>query len=377
MKRTRLAIGMEPAWVSGDGLAKVYCGDVMECLKMLPSKSVHCCVTSPPYFGLRDYGTAMWNGGDPNCDHVEITAEQKHKNSTLGSAKKGHPVTNAAYKSLVRQYASVCKKCGARRVDQQIGAEKTPEEFVAKIVDVCREVYRVLRDDGTFWLNLGDTYSGGSGGNATESVKQMSNKGSMIKPRSGLKSLKSGNLVGIPWRVAFALQNDGWILRQDVIWSKSAPMPESVKNRCTKSHEYIFMLAKKMGYYFDHIAIREKGTTTWNSAKTFGKVRKKAAFMTAHQLKLQATQFSHDCYHPDLDQSSRNKRDVWLVSSEGYEDAHFAVFPQKLIRPCILSGASAKGCCSAMIKKLRIKDVLTTDQKKRLAMFLAEKHIRY
>lgn len=245
---------LKPFWVAPDGQAcKLYHGDVVSVLKRLPARSVHCCVTSPPYWGLRNYG-----------------------------------------------------------VEGQIGAERTPEEFVAKMVEVFAEVHRVLRDDATLWLNLGDTYG------------------------------NNGNLVGIPWRTALALQAWGWVLRQDIIWAKPAPMPESVKNRCTKSHEYIFLLTKGQRYYYDAEAIHEKSTSVYKS-EDFLPDSNKDQLGDASA----ATMASRANGSPDPISNGRNKRSVWTVSSQGYEGAHFAVFPPKLITPCVLAGTSEKGCCAA------------------------------
>lgn len=241
-----------PYWSSASGAA-LHCGDVRACLRRLPARSAHCCVTSPPYWGLRDYGND---------------------------------------KSL------------------EIGAEPTPEEYVATMVEVFQEVRRVLRDDGTCWLNLGDSYAHSlrqSGANRAGN-KQNTNNGSI---RDGFApnttGLLEGNIVGIPWRVALALQADGWILRQDIIWYSTNKMPESVTTRCSKAHEYIFLLAKGNGYYYDSVAIeeeRESGSGT------------------------------------------KNKRDVWVVPTTGYPGAHFAVYSPKLITPCILAGTSEHGCCA-------------------------------
>jgi DNA modification methylase len=248
-------------------------GDVRQKLKELPDKSVHCCVTSPPYWGLRDYGTASWDGGDPECDHLgKPMATKANINRNCGT---GNDVKNATAREF---YKDICGKCGAQRIDSQIGMEETPEQFVANMVEVFREVWRVLRDDGTLWLNLGDSYVGGKGQSGSmggDYQASRNNAGASLnmahqtlggqkqtKPtddRAMMKAsgLKPKDLVGIPWRVAFALQADGWYLRQDIIWHKPNPMPESVTDRCTKSHEYIFLLSKSRQYYFDNEAIKE------------------------------------------------------------------------------------------------------------------------
>ena len=228
-------------------------GDVREKLKELDDCSVQCCVTSPPYWGLRDYGTAEWVGGDENCSHKR---ESKKSDKTI-TGHKNFEEMNGVGDAI---YKSVCSRCGAKRKDSQLGLEETPEEYVDNMVKVFREVKRVLKDDGTCWLNLGDSYAG--------NMSRASNNGraGYGNPREEVVSripigLKSKDLVGIPWRVALALQQDGWYLRQDIIWNKPNPMPESVQDRCTKSHEYIFLLTKSARYYYDADAIREKATS--------------------------------------------------------------------------------------------------------------------
>lgn len=372
---------------------KLYLGNVADVLARLPEKSVHCVVTSPPYWGLRDYGTGTWSGGDPACDHVERKATGAHKSSMLGPKRHmgiSLPETNAAFKATERQFAALCAKCGAVREDKQLGSEPSPDCgtqgqaqcgrcFVCSMVGVFREVRRVLWDDGTLWLNLGDTYSGGSGGYTTTSVKQKSNNGTMMEPRPAYKGLVSGNLVGIPWRVALALQADGWVLRQDLIWAKKSPMPESVQNRCTKAHEYVFLLTKKgSGYYYDQEAVREQQLSTYSSKDFLPDSTKDLQDGTKRTA---ATGASRANGSPDLIyDAGRNKRsvwtiddhrsfldwlaandpdaldrylvevgnkaDVWRLSSAGYPGAHFATFPEALIKPMILAGTSERGCCA-------------------------------
>lgn len=216
---------------------RIIIGDCMEGMAGLPDGSVHCCITSPPYWGLRDYGTAEWDGGDPECDHV-------YNHGVQGATGQRADRTFTAQ----AVYRDTCRKCGARRIDQQLGLEATPDEFVAKMVEVFREVRRVLRDDGTLWLNLGDSYSSGgrdSYGTFSPDSKQASHAAIKSSPRPGNPpGLKPKDLCGIPWRVALALQADGWVLRQEIVWSKPNPMPESVTDRCTKAHEQVFLFAK-------------------------------------------------------------------------------------------------------------------------------------
>jgi DNA modification methylase len=226
----------------------VHIGDALTVLKSIDDNSIHCCVTSPPYFGLRDYN---------------------HSN--------------------------------------QIGQENTPEEYVERLVSIFHEVNRVLRPDGTFWLNIGDTYATGCGGSGTTSQMQRNNKGTNIAPRKSHRTgnLKTKDLIGIPWMTAFALRADGWYLRSEIIWSKPNLMPESVKDRPTKSHEQIFLFTKSSKYYFN--TIQEPAKSKWYSGY-------------------------------------RNKRTVWEIPPAG-SDGHFAVFPWEIPHLCISAGTSDYGCC--------------------------------
>ena len=258
-------------------------GDNRDTLKTLPDKSVQCCITSPPYFGLRDYQTGKWEGGDENCSHS--VGNQVADNKAPGAITSGvRPGVDA----------STCKKCGAKRVDSQIGLEKTPNEYVQELVKVFREVKRVLKDDGIVWLNIGDSYASFRDGKATPDTTRGDSTGTLVPKGSATNrmtstfagtSIKHKDLIGIPWMLAFALRDDGWWLRQDIIWSKGNSMPESVTDRCTKSHEYIFLLSKNSHYYFDHEAIREPTTDT---------------------------------------EGLRNKRSVWTVNTKPFREAHFA-----------------------------------------------------
>lgn len=333
---------LKPFWTTTDGRhVRLYHGNVTDVLARLPEKSVHCCVTSPPYWGLRDYRTGTWEGGDAKCDHVRKSGGPR------GVLLEGGDQQGRSEYS----YGNKCSKCGAKRIDQQIGAEPSPDCgthgqaqcgrcFVCSMVAVFRGVYRVLRDDGTCWLNLGDSYSAGGRQGATpaQTVAKGNRRDHAVHPVNG--GLPGGNLVGIPWRVALALQADGWILRQDIVWAKPAPMPESVRNRCTKAHEYVFLLAKSMRYFYDAEAIREvqsPASLPRAQNSNFDSARSRRA-ATGNDT-MDATQLV------PLD-GKANKRSVWTVSSNGYEGAHFAVFPPKLIEPMIRAGTSEKGCCS-------------------------------
>jgi DNA modification methylase len=226
---------------------KILLGNVREKLQHIPDNSCRTCVTSPPYYGLRDYGTAVWDGGDENCDHKMPRSTNRHRPGDKSATNKGSdPIT-----------CHVCGRCGATRIDEQIGMEKTPEEYVEKLVGVFKEVHRILTPDGTLWLNLGDSYNGSGGQGTKPNIISAEANEAMGGKAIRIHSLKAKDLIGIPWMVAFALRAAGWYLRQDIIWHKPNPMPESVGDRCTKSHEYIFLFSKQPKYYFDQEAIRQ------------------------------------------------------------------------------------------------------------------------
>lgn len=317
----------------------IYGQDCLASLKTLPDQSVHMVATSPPYFGLRDYGTATWEGGaDPACDH-DVTHWDGPK-QTQG-AQSGHA------SKADRLARSLCTKCGAHRVDNQIGLEDTPERYIERLVEVFQEVRRVLRDDGVAWLNLGDSYVtpmkgiGGDTGFSAGGDKRQNNRtqpkmDQPIKASYGNLPVKSKDILGIPWRVAFALQADGWWLRQDIVWAKGNPMPESVTDRCTRSHEYIFLLTKRERYFFDAAAIREDsaGYTRKGGSAPYtadGSPTNGIGSATLHQ----------------MSGGGRNKRSVWAVNPKPYAGAHFAVWPEALVEPMILAGTSQQGCCPA------------------------------
>lgn len=320
---------------------EVLVGDNRETIKSLPDQSVNTVVTSPPYFGLRDYGTGKWVGGDPECNHMR---DSKVGDSTStghkGMDDKGHAVGDAIYKDE-------CKKCGAVREDSQFGLEETPEEFCENLVKLFREIRRVLKDDGTVWLNLGDSYAGSgknrnadgtsnAGENTKQSTSQGTTEGNLRPVKANEIGLKAKDLIGIPWRVAFALQADGWYLRQDIIWNKPNPMPESVKDRCTKAHEYIFLLSKSKSYYYDHEAIKEPLKYPNETRRPLGS--KGAWQMDGREQRENGGGSAYDGYP-----TKRNKRSVWTVTPKSFKGAHFATFPPELIEPCILAGCPEGG----------------------------------
>jgi DNA modification methylase len=382
-------------------------GDALARLRELPAASIQCCCTSPPYYGLRDYGTDEWEGGDPACDHVLLAhppgagswagranvAEQRNENfrsacgkcgarragrwtggdpdcdhsqaptRTVGNApsQRSTLTTNSGqgpkpgdkfHADQLRLVANACQ-CGAVRADGQIGLEATPDEYIARLIDVFAEVKRVLRDDGTLWLNIGDSYAGTWGaqsradypgdvtstllGGSTLSARRI--KAAQASSLKNTPGCKPKDLLGIPWMLALALRADGWYLRSDIIWAKPNPMPESVTDRPTGAHEHVFLLAKSLRYFYDADAIRDAGEPYrvkqpdgWDMSTGGG---------------------GHGSFHRDgrtdgamTDElrSGRNKRNVWEIATEPYPDAHFATFPTRLVDPCVLAGSSPRAC---------------------------------
>ncbi len=263
------------------GAVSLLIGDCVESMREMPAQSVHCCVTSPPYFGLRDYGH-----------------------------------------------------------EGQIGLEATPDEYVARLVGVFREVRRVLRDDGTVWLNLGDTYARNPAKGQHkpgDSGKQgyLYDMGGGRASATAVSGLADKQLLGIPWRVAFALQADGWYLRQDIIWHKPNPMPESVTDRCTKAHEYIFLLSKSANYYYDHEAVKEPATQS-----TIARLAQPTLALQAGSGRVP---FKTNGAMKAVGGDMRNRRSVWTVTTQPFKGAHFATFPPTLIVPCVLAGCPEGG----------------------------------
>ncbi len=333
----------------------------------LADRSVHCVVTSSPYFGLRDYGTAAWEGGDdPGCDHVSSTPKAKHRELLGSDGKLGRNCTSWAERDATPGDARECRRCGARRIDRQIGLEATIEEYVATMVRMGREIWRVLRDDGTFWMNLGDSYaaSGPTGG----AGKQHTNRGSHgVTNRSAPPGLKPKDLCGIPWRVALAFQADGWYLRSDIIWAKANPMPESVTDRPTKSHEYLFLLSKKSTYFWDAEAVREPMTGEARIRReALQGMTKESAFKrdgSRNDCEGGMTHAQHGQRMKLIEAGGRNLRSVWTLATEAFPGSHFATFPRALVSPCIKAGSSERGCCprcgAGWVREVEKSTVLT------------------
>lgn len=355
---------------SDDGQAVLHHGDVREVLRELPAESVQCVVTSPPYWSLRDYGVepSVW-GGEADCQHEWSSERVVRQNRTgLGLATLGERYSGGGHKagSIPEQCfeSGNCALCGAWK--GALGLEPTSELFVEHMVEVFREVRRVLAKDGTLWLNIGDSYAGSwgeqgrTGSMAERSVISSRQIGEhpQFETRTGARGLggdiKEKDLVGIPWMLAFALRADGWGLRQDLIWHKTNPMPESVTDRCTKAHEYLFLLTKSKRYFYDAGAIREPA-----SSNTHARMRKERAHdgqksapagerngMRAPGvgpkdvpmgLGIRSNESFHAATTATLD--NRNKRSVWSIPTAPFSEAHFATFPPDLVEPCILAGS--------------------------------------
>lgn len=312
-------------------------GDALLELRKLPARIAHVAITSPPYWGLRDYGTGTWLGGSADCDHRVKTARNDGGRENVGGFHGSAAVDSG--KGEIR-FRTICRKCGARRLDEQLGLERTPDLYVARLVEVFRELRRVLRNDGTLWLVLGDcfnAYNGGAGPSSSLSQTQ-SRERPQLPSGYGLrfKGLKPKDLVGIPWRVAFALQVDGWYLRSDIIWAKPNPMPESVVDRPTRAHEYLFLFSKRESYYYDADAVREPWTDK-NPNDT-----KRAGLYIRYKGKHRITEGNKGVVVGDP-KKGRNRRSVWTITTRPFKGAHFATFPPELVRPCLLAGAPVGG----------------------------------
>jgi DNA modification methylase len=310
--------------------AEVIIGDNRQALKELADASIQTVVTSPPYWGLRDYGTANWSGGDESCEHIKDSSKTKKFGND--EFNKNRP-SREATKLPGYYYKDLCESCGATLEDNQIGLEQSPDDFIEQLCVVFDEVWRVLKDDGTIWVNLGDSYAGsgaGGGGNRKGNEHGQHDAFVEIGRPATPNGLKAKDLVGIPWRFAFAMQARGWYLRSDIIWHKPNPMPESVTDRPTKSHEYIFLMTKSPRYYYDHESIKEDAI--WAEEKRAGQGR------LHYDGKRQGEKGTgQENFVSIVDK--KNKRSVWQVNVKGYKEAHFATYPTELIEPCILAGS--------------------------------------
>lgn len=276
----------------------------------LGSGKVQVIITSPPYFNLRSYaGTAKWVGGDPGCDHWTVARKKNRYDYTLTGSVDQRSNTGSA----VVEYKNPCPGCGAVLVDSQLGTESSALDYINNMAAVMDECYRVLRDDGTLWFNISDSYNGSGGEHRDNSgqggigIKDRGKVGAGVgQKRDPISKFKE--LMGFPWRLAFEFQRRGWYLRSEIIWFKDSPMPESVLDRPTRSFEYIFMFSKRKHYFYDSFAVREPNS---------------------------------------LGVGSRNLRNVWAINTSKFSGAHFATFPIELPLRCISAGSPDRGCCPA------------------------------
>ena len=315
--------------LNGESQWAITCSDVLAGLRLLPDACVHCVVTSPPYWGLRDYGTARWEGGDQECSHTG----KVRRTSPSGSQKQA---SNAGAHAV----SSGDCACGAIRIDQQIGLEPTFTTWLDKMVEVFSEVRRVLHPSGTVWCNVGDSYNAYNGGAGPGS--KLSQTQSAVRPQLstgyGLrtKTLKPKDLMMMPARLAIALQDDGWWLRSDIIWHKPNAMPSSQTDRPTSSHEHIFLLAKRRSYFFDLEAATENSVSDHLSGNGY-KREPRLSFLDEN-----GPRGNDEPWQP---QETRMIRDVWTIPTQAFEGSHFATFPTELVRRCIALGSSEKGVC--------------------------------
>lgn len=388
---------------------ELVCGDALEVLRNAGDNQARCVVTSPPYWGLRDYGTGRWEGGTAGCPH-------RYANPQRGTASDGTFTEERTFEGGARPMLGHCRWCGAVRVDQQIGLEASVDLYVARLVEVFREVRRVLTDDGTVWLNLGDSYvtrprsasssaetgARGAGFRAQhgrpesdpKALRNQADRSALYRFRSGVDfdpkqkpgltregdrpnrrgatELKHKDLIGVPWRVAFALQADGWWLRSDIVWQKLQALPESVRDRPTRSHEFVFLLTKSDRYFYDYKAVQEPaawvnhprrvldntppaegrppGTSPHAGLRKVGlapviPIRKNDSIERAEaggrEDNHKRVAGFQERWDTDADKPKmRNKRDVWPLSSEPFRGKHFAPMPTKLVEPCVLAGSA-------------------------------------
>lgn len=342
--------------------------DARTALKDLPENSVHCVVTSPPYFGLRMYQVApmVW-GGNEECDHVWQVGKGQKMGGGIGTWTVGQHADDRTHFSSP---SATCLQCGAWR--GHLGLEPTPEDFIAHLVEIFRAVKRVLRPDGTLWLNVGDSYwgSGKGYGNTKPSGKQASNAGSLLYQHEGSSrpptidahpTLKDKDLLGIPWMLAFALRADGWYLRQANIWHKPNAMPSSVRDRPATDYEYVFLLAKSPRYFYDDFAVRQPHSEESRRRAMRGN---SATNKYANNPALPAGVHPNTMSQPrafqgyermdetiaaggtPLNPAGRNLRAVWTIPSQPRRDKHFATYPDALVETCLKAGTSDYGCCA-------------------------------
>jgi len=300
-------------------------GDVFNKLKELDDNSIDCVVTSPPYWGLRDYGTAKWQGGDLNCSH-------SYGRNTRGGLTQFQKNNKGSFGDEAIKSGEHCKLCGAKRIDKQLGLEPTYQEHIQNIVELFRAIKPKLKDSATIWLNYGDSYSSGKRTSTTNQTLR-GNKNYGVTRTPVQEGIKEKDLIMIPNRIAIALQDDGWYIRSEIIWHKPNPMPESVRDRPTSCHEKIWLITKNKKYYYDHESIKEPVITSVNtkSGCKFGGNK------TTKELNpiISGKKWEY--------LSTRNKRNVWTITTKPFKGAHFATFPKDLIEPCIKAGCPEGG----------------------------------
>jgi len=321
-------------------LIKFIQGNCIDKIQELKDNSIDCVVSSPPYFGLRDYGTAQWQGGDPNCDHVaNPNATKKQGNPEFDKNRPSRDKTKCK-----GYHKDICPKCGAKRIDEQFGLEKSYEDYLANTVKVFETFKPKLKDTATIWWNVGDTYA----------MSSMRGKDSLFRSidqsKSGIRNvkrsipigLKAKDLMMIPNRVAIALQEAGWYIRSEIIWHKPNPMPESIKDRPTSAHEKIWLITKNKKYYYDAESIKEPCTeSTKQRYKSGWNGNEKRDFPGSQQNNFSKYIGSEKSKQDAL--KGRNKRNVWTITTKPFKEAHFATFPPDLIKPCIKAGCPEGG----------------------------------
>lgn len=398
-----------------DDWLHVWNGDCRDAMREMPEHSVHSVITSPPFYGLRDYGTATWTGGDPDCDHKKVASGRGTNIPQTKNPGVDYPI--APHRG---GDPNVCVRCGAIRVEPTIwggdrhhghvfgaeqtasrgrgpqgdkstlggatpedevnrlrtlrqgadcecgawrgalGLEPTPAKYVEHLVEVFREVWRVLRPEGVAWLNLGDSYVSTAGSlryttgskdydELNEGDGRLLNSERIRFGKAERGNLKSKDLIGVPWMAAFALRDDGWYLRSDIVWAKPNAMPESVEDRPTRSHEFIFMLTKQRHYFYDHIAVKEPVGEAMIAAAKRKPTEPGKTYQHDEETRFGKTSPNRVWSDPAAVQrllAGRNKRDVWEVATVSYPGAHYATFPPKLVEPMILASTSGGGVCS-------------------------------
>lgn len=338
--------GENPPRATEPESSRLLCGDAIEVLASLPPLSAQTCITSPPYWGLRDYGVAprVW-GGDSSCRHRWGAGERGRRGDLLPSEQsqsKERLGRDQRQGAAGLKGGCFCRRCGAWK--GCLGLEPDPDLYVEHLVAVMRAVHRVLRNDGTLWLNLGDSFAA----NCSQARKRGETDGvpAPLKPK---------DLVGIPWRVAFALQADGWWLRSDIVWAKPNAMPESVSDRPTRAHEFVFLLSKSSRYFYDAEAVREpdKGRRSGNG------------YARPERLSYRGIDAPRGQESEWIGGAGRNRRSVWTVPTQCFKGAHFATFPEALVEPCLLAGSSPTACrtCGSpwrrIVKTRRLLDGVT------------------